>query len=70
MILSIEKVKVVPAATILLKNPLKKYSVPLNTADEAEFMRALLVNGLIITADVFDGVYPLKVSCRDPPAGI
>ena len=63
----IVKVRVVPASTYKPKKPLKKNTFPVTTAVTPVLMAA---EALVMASELLVGVYPLKVSCRDPPAGI
>ena len=68
--LSMAKVRAVPAGTKLLKNPLKKNIEVLGVTVAAELMKAVLVKALTVMVVVLVAVYPLNVNCNDPPAGI
>ena len=67
IILPILKVKVLPASTKELKNPLKENTEPVTTPATPVLMEA---EAALIVSELEVGVYPLKVNCNDPPEGI
>ena len=70
VIVPTEKVRVVPAATRVLKKALKKKTELLELIVAPEFINGELVRGSTTKLLVLVGESPLNVSCNDPPAGI
>ena len=65
--LPILKVRVLPAVTRLLNMEVKKKTDPVTIGVTAVLIDA---DALVMVSDADVGVYPLKVSWSDPPAGI